>query len=104
MAKNIFIVLLMILGTGCKKSQFSSDDINLFKWKRDLYRTQVQKEQPASFYSKDGKVASNQNAILVSSDIIVLSEYRKDRQQDSIYIATGKMQIYKYEKLEKVNR
>lgn len=102
MTKNILIALLLIVALGCKKDKFSDDDTNLYKWKRDLYRAPVQKEKPALFYSRDGKLETNQTAIFLSSDFVVLTEYRKDKQQDSIYKASGKMQVYKYEKLERV--
>ncbi|WP_449438362.1 hypothetical protein [Pedobacter steynii] len=61
------------------------------------------KEEPALFYSRDGQIGENRLAILVSSDYVILTEYRKDKQQDSIYKASGKMQVYKYEKVERVN-
>jgi hypothetical protein len=54
------------------------------------------------FLSKEGGLEDNHSAILLSSDIVILTEYRKDRQQDSIYRASGKMQVYKYEKKKKV--
>jgi hypothetical protein len=103
MAKNILIALLLIVALGCKKNKFSDDNTNLYKWKRDLYRAQVQKEEPASFYSRDGNLASNQQAILISSDFVILTEYHRDQQQDSIFKASGRMQVYKYEKIEKVD-
>ncbi|WP_285055292.1 hypothetical protein [Pedobacter ginsengisoli] len=101
MKKNILIALLLIAVLGCKKDKFSNDDTNLYNWKRDLYRSSVQKEIPAMFSSRNGKAPTNQNAILVSSDFVVLTEYRKDIQQDSIFRASGKMLVYKYEKLER---
>lgn len=103
MAKNILIALLLILVIACKKDPFSTEDTTSYKWKRDLYRAQAQKEEPAAFYSRDGGVATNQQPILVKSDFVVLTEYRKDKQQDSIFNSSGKMLIYKYEKLEKVS-
>ncbi|HMI04996.1 MAG TPA: hypothetical protein VK541_21095 [Pedobacter sp.] len=102
MTKNILIALLLIIALGCKKNKFSDDDTNLYNWKRDLYRSSVEKEKPAMFYSREGKIETNQNAIFVSSDFVVLTEYRKDKQQDSIFKASGKMLVYKYEKLERV--
>lgn len=102
MVKNILIAMLVIVALGCKKNKFSDDDTNFFNWKRDLYRAQVQKDEPALFSSREGKVGTNQQAIFISSDYVVLTEYRKDRQQDSIYKASGRMQVYKYEKLERV--
>ncbi|MGY4384730.1 hypothetical protein ACVWYN_001764 [Pedobacter sp. UYP24] len=102
MAKSFLITLLLILALGCKKLKFSDDDTNLYKWKRDLYRAPVEKEKPAIFYSRDGRVGSNQKAIFLSSDFVILTEYRKDLQQDSIYNASGKTQVYKYEKVERV--
>lgn len=101
MTKNILIALLLIMALGCKKSKFSDDDTNLYNWKRDLYRSSVEKEKPAIFYSREGKIETNRNAIFVSSDFVVLTEYRKDRQQDSIFKASGKMLVYIYEKLER---
>jgi hypothetical protein len=101
MTKKLLIVLLLIAAFGCKKNKFSDDDTNLYKWKRDLYRAPVIKEEPALFYSRDGKIGENRMAILVSSDYVILTEYHKDRQQDSIYKASGKMQVYKYEKVER---
>lgn len=101
MAKNILTAFLLVLVIACKKDPFSTDDTNVFKWKRDLYRAQVQKEEPAAFYSRNGRVATNRQAILITSDFVVLTEYRKDKQQDSMFNSSGKMLIYKYEKLEK---
>jgi len=103
MTKYILIALLIIAALGCKKNKFSDDDTTLYKWKRDLYRAQVLKEGPASFFSRDGKVENNHQAILISSDVVILTEYRKDLQQDSIFKATGRMQVYKYEKVETVS-
>lgn len=102
MTKNILLAVLLIGTLGCKKSKLSNDDTNLYKWKRDLYRAAVEKEKPALFTSRNGATASDQPAIFVSSDVVVLTEYRKDTQQDSIFKASGKMLVYKYEKLEKV--
>ncbi|NRF38182.1 hypothetical protein [Pedobacter foliorum] len=102
MAKNILIALLLIVALGCKKNKFSDDNTNLYKWKRDLYKAPVQKEDPASFYSKDGGLASNWRAIFISSDFVILTKYSRDKQQDSIFKASGRMQIYKYEEIEKV--
>jgi len=101
MTKNFLLALLLIVALGCKKSKFSDDDTNLYNWKRGLYRSVVLKEEPAMFYSREGRVGTNGNAILISSDIVILTEYRKDKQQDSIYRASGKMQVYRYEKMEK---
>jgi hypothetical protein len=100
MAKNTLIALLLVLVIACKKDQFSTDDTNSYKWKRDLYRAQVQKEEPAAFYSREGGVATNQQSIVIRSDFVVLTEYCKDKQQDSMFNASGKMLIFKYEKLE----
>ncbi|MHA4894647.1 hypothetical protein ACXZ1K_07850 [Pedobacter sp. PWIIR3] len=100
MTKNILLALLLIATLGCKKDiAYSDDDTNLYKWKRDLYTATVEKEKPAVFINREGKTASAQPAIFVSSDVVVLTEYRKDKQQDSIYKASGKMQVYKYEKI-----
>lgn len=102
MKKHILIAFLLLVALGCKKNKFSDDDTNVYKWKRELFRAQVQKEEPASFFSRDGKLATNRSAIFISSDVVILTEYRKDKQQDSIYRASGNMQVYKYEKLERV--
>lgn len=99
MAKNLFIAFLLILALGCKK--YSDDDVTRYKWKRDLYRARVQNDEPAVFYSRDPKIAKNPDAIFLSSDYVILTEYRKDKQQDSIYKASGRMLAYKYEKIEK---
>lgn len=56
------------------------------------------------FYSRKGGTEADQRAILVSSEFVVLTEYRKDKQQDSIFKASGKMLVYKYEKLERVEK
>ena len=96
--KNLLLILLLIVAFGCKKDKFSDDDTNLYEWKRDLYRASLPKDGPAMFLSRDGKLADNHGAILLSSDIVILTEYRKDKQQDSIYRASGKMQVYKYER------
>lgn len=98
MAKNFLIVLMVFLAFGCKK--YSDDDATLYKWKRDLYRARVQNDNPAMFYSRDPKILGNPDAIFLSSDHVVLTEYRKDKQQDSIYKASGRMQVYKYEKVD----
>jgi hypothetical protein len=98
MAKNFLIVMLFIITFGCKKN--SDDDITIYRWKRDLYRARVQSEGPAVFYSKDPNVLLNQDAIFLSSSYIVLTEHRKNIQQDSIYNASGRTQIYKYEKVK----
>ncbi len=97
MTKNLSIVLLLFLAFGCKK--FSDDDTTLYRWKRDLYRARVRNDNPAVFYSRDPKITSNPDAVFLSSDYVVLTEYRKDKQQDSIYKASGMMQVYKYEKV-----
>ncbi|ETZ23846.1 hypothetical protein [Pedobacter sp. V48] len=104
MSRNFTIALILIVTLGCKKDKkYSNDNITLYKWKRDLYRAQVQKELPAQFYSRDGEVAENQYAIFITSDFVVLTEYHKDKQQDSIFKASGQMQVYKYKKLERVS-
>ena len=104
MTKSILIALLLIVAMGCKKNKFSDDDTNLYSWKRDLYRSSVEKEKPAVFSSREGKIETDRNAIFVSSDFVVLTEYRKDKQQDSIFKASGKMLVYTYEKLERVEQ
>ncbi|MEJ2881301.1 hypothetical protein [Pedobacter sp. GR22-6] len=98
MTKNLLILLLMIVAFGCKKN--SDDDTKLYKWKRDLYRARVQRDEPAVFFSRDPKVTGNTDAVYLSTDYVILTEYRKDKQQDSIYKASGRMQAYKYEKIE----
>ncbi|MCD0488796.1 hypothetical protein LPB86_11175 [Pedobacter sp. MC2016-14] len=98
MARNLLIVSLLFLVFGCKK--YSDDDTTFFKWKRDLYRARVQNDNPALFYSRDPKISGNPDAIFLSTDFVVLTEYRKDLQQDSIYKASGGMQVYKYNKVD----
>ncbi|WP_276089817.1 hypothetical protein [Pedobacter sp. JY14-1] len=98
MARNLLIALLLLVAFGCKK-KFSDDDTTLYKWKRDLYRARVKDDGPAIFYSRDPKVSRNPDAVFLSSEEVVLTEYRKDKQQDSIYKASGKTQVYKYEKI-----
>jgi len=97
MAKKLLIALALFLAFSCKK--YSDDDTTPYKWKRDLYRARVQNDNPAMFYSRDPKISGNPDAIFLSSDYVVLTEYRKDKQQDSIYKASGRMQVYKYEKI-----
>lgn len=103
MAKNILIALLLIAALGCKKNKFSGDDTTIYKWKRDLYRAPVQKDGPSLFHSRTGNLENNKSAVFLSSDFVLLTAYHKDKQQDSIYKASGKMQVYKYEKLERVS-
>ncbi|MGQ7854488.1 hypothetical protein ACUN24_09585 [Pedobacter sp. WC2501] len=98
MAKNFLIVMLFVITLGCKKN--SDDDITTYRWKRDLYRARVQSEGPAVFYSKDPNVSMNQDAIFLSSSNVNLTEHRKNIQQDSIFNASGRTQIYKYEKVK----
>jgi len=98
MAKNILAVILLVIALGCKKN--SDDDITLYRWKRDLYRARVQSEGPAVFYSKDPSVSRNPDAIFLSTGYVILTEHRKNIQQDSIYNASGRTQIYKYEKVD----
>jgi hypothetical protein len=102
MKKNILLVLLLVVAIGCKKDKFSDDDTTVYEWKRDLYRASLPKEGPAIFLSRYGKLEDSHSAILLNSDLVILTEYRKDKQQDSIYKASGKMQVYKYEKNERV--
>lgn len=104
MKKKILISLVLIVALGCKKTKFSDDNTNLYKWKRDMYRAPVQKDEPSLFYSRNGTLARNNSAVFISSDFVVLTEYLKDKQQDSIYKASGGMQVYKYEKLERVGK
>ena len=99
MTKNILLALLLIVALGCKKDKFSDDDTTLYEWKRDLFRASIPRDGPAMFLSKEGRLEDNRSAILLSSDIVILTEYRKDKQQDSVYKASGKMQVYKYEKI-----
>lgn len=100
MTKTLLIAMLLMVALGCKK--YSNDDSTLFKWKRDSYRAIVKNDEPAVFYSRDPKVTGDPGAVFLSSDLVVLTEFRKDQQQDSIYKASGRMQVYKYEKLEMV--
>ena len=101
--KNIFLALLLLVALGCKKDKFSNDDTTLYEWKRGLYRASLPKDAPAMFLSRKGRLETNHSAILLSSDLVILTEYRKDKQQDSIYKASGKMQVYKYEKTKKIS-
>ena len=96
MIKNLSSLLLLIVALGCKK--FSDDDTTPYRWKRDLYRARVQNDNPAVFYSRDPKITGNPDAVFLSTDYVVLTEYRRDKQQDSIYKASGRMQVYKYQK------
>ncbi|WP_316848319.1 hypothetical protein [Pedobacter psychrodurus] len=98
MAKNFLVALLLIIALGCKKN--SDDDQTPYKWKRDLYRARVSNDGPAVFNSKDPSVAKNPDAIFLSSSYIVLTEHRRNEQQDSIYNASGRTQVYKYEKAD----
>ncbi|WP_124558619.1 hypothetical protein [Pedobacter sp. KBW01] len=97
MAKNFWVAMLLIMVLGCKKK--GDDDTAPYKWKRDLYRARVQSEGPAVFNSKDPNVARNPDAIFLSSSYIVLTEHRRNEQQDSIFNASGRTQVYKYEKV-----
>jgi len=98
MAKSVLVVLLFIIALGCKK--IGDDDTTPYKWKRDLYRARVQSEGPAVFNSKDPNVARNPDAIFVSSSFVILTEHRRNEQQDSIFNASGRTQAYKYEKAD----
>ena len=100
MKKTLFIFMLVIVAFGCKK--FSNDDTTLYKWKRDSYRAKVRNDEPAVFYSRDPKVTGDPGAVFLSSEHVALTEYHKDQQQDSIYKASGRMLVYKYEKLERL--
>lgn len=102
MKRNLLIALILCVALVCKKD--SDDDITLYKWKRDLYRARVQAEKPAVFYSKDPKIIGNPDAVFLSSDYVTLTEYRKDKQQDSIYRVSSRIQVYKYEKIETVSQ
>lgn len=97
MAKNVLAAVLLLVTFGCKKN--GDDNIISYRWKRDLYRARVHSEGPAVFYSKDPNVSRNQDAIFLSSSFVILTEHRKNIQQDSIYNASGRTQIYKYEKV-----
>jgi hypothetical protein len=97
MVKNYLVAILLVMALGCKK--YSDDNITPYKWKRDLYRARVQSEGPAVFYSKDPNVTKNPDAIFLSSSYVILTEYLKNKQQDSIYNASGRTQIYKYKKV-----
>lgn len=98
MTKNVFAVMLLVTIFGCKKP--GDDDITAYRLKRDLYRARVHSEGPAVFYSKDPNVSGNQDAIFLSSSFVILTEHRKNIQQDSIYNASGRTQIYKYGKVD----
>jgi len=50
---------------------------------------------PAMFYAKDPKISGNPDAIFLNPERVVLTEYSKYKQQDGIYKASGKMQVYK---------
>ncbi|MEH3113834.1 hypothetical protein [Pedobacter terrae] len=39
-------------------------------------------------------------AVFLGSSFVILTEHRKNIQQDSIYNASGRAQIYKYEKVD----
>ncbi|WP_293783727.1 hypothetical protein [uncultured Pedobacter sp.] len=97
MAKNFLAAMLLVVIFGCKKN--GDDDITAYRWKRDLYRARVHSDGPAVFNSKDPNVSMNQDAIFLSSSMVILTEHRKNIQQDSIYNASGRTQIYKYEKV-----
>jgi hypothetical protein len=98
MSKNFLLALLLFIALGCKKN--GDNDITPYKWKRDLYRARVQSDGPAVFYSKDPSVSKNPDAIFLSSGYVILTEHRKNEQQDSIYNASGRTQVYKYEKVD----
>jgi hypothetical protein len=106
MTKNILMAILLVGTLGCKKKiEFSDDDTNLYKWKRDLYTAPVQKDEPALFISRTGgSTWSEKSGKFISSDVVVLTEYRQDKQQDSIFKASGQMQVYQYEKLGRVEK
>lgn len=98
MVKIFLTAMLLVMTLGCKKN--GDDDITPYRWKRDLYRARVQSEGPAVFNSKDPNVSKNQDAIFLSTSHVTLTEHRKNIQQDSIYNASGRTQIYKYEKID----
>lgn len=100
-----FILLLIFLGTapGCKKP-YSDDDVTLYKWKREMYRAHVNEDGPAVFFKRDPRIIRNNDAIFVNSDMVILTERGKDQQQDSIFIASGRTLVYKYEKVERVEK
>jgi len=99
MAKNFLVALLLMISLGCKK--IGDDNVTPYKWKRDLYRARVSDEGPAVFNSKDPSVAKSPDAIFLSSSTVILTEHRKNEQQDSIFNASGRTQVYKYEKMDK---
>jgi hypothetical protein len=101
--KNIFLALLLIVAIGCKKDKFSDDDTTLYQWKRDLYRASLPKEGPAMFLTKEGGLEDGHGSLFLSSDLVILTEYRRDKQQDSIFRSSGRMQVYKYEKKDKIS-
>ncbi|MBB6237963.1 hypothetical protein HDC90_002589 [Pedobacter sp. AK013] len=98
MAKIFLVAMLLVITLGCKKN--GDDDITPYRWKRDLYRARVQSESPAVFNSKDPNVSLNKDAIFLSTSYVTLTAHRKNIQQDSIYNASGRTQIYKYEKVD----
>ena len=50
MIKKFALLLILVSTFGCKKDiEFSDDDTNLYRWKRDFYRAGVQKDAPAFF-------------------------------------------------------
>lgn len=98
MLKYFVAAMLLVTIFGCKKN--GDDDITTYRWKRDLYRARVHSEGPAVFYSKDPNVSGNQDAIFLSSSFVILTEHRRNIQQDSIYNASGRTQIYKYGKVD----
>ncbi|WP_293304130.1 hypothetical protein [Pedobacter sp. UBA5917] len=99
MAKNFLVALLLIIALGCKK-KVGDDDTTPYKWKRDLYRARVKNDGPATFNSKDPSVARNSDAIFLNTSYTVLTEHRKNEQQDSIFNASGRTLVYKYEKVD----
>lgn len=96
MAKSFLVALLLIIALGCKKK--GDDDTTPYKWKRDMYRARVKNDGPATFNSKDPSVSQNADAIFLSTSYIILTEHRKNEQQDSIFNASGRTLVYKYEK------
>ncbi|WP_285008668.1 hypothetical protein [Pedobacter faecalis] len=103
MIRFIFLIPLLLAVSACKK-EYSNDDVTLYTWKRELYRARVHPDGPATFSNSDPKVVRNTDAVFMREDIIILTEYKKDRQQDSIFNASGRTMAYKYKKLDRVDR
>ena len=100
MWRFIFLLVLLVVGFSCKKT--SDDDIIQYSWNRELFRARVHQDGPATFGDKDPRVVRNKDVIFIQADVVILTEFRKDQQQDSIFIASGRTLVYKYEKMKRV--